>query len=319
MIIIQVSAVHGLLLVGATTRDLRGCDGNKLVWRGGITPSGRRGAWQLRGSEGAGFQHLLARAHEIADGLHAAGHQTRIETVLTPPAGSTSDLREPRIATKNRPDPARAPSPTISRDQTPAPAHLAPASSRTVRAGPAQKTATHREQHRRNPRSTLRRIHRLRSELNRIRRKLTGEAYATPLEHHGQTVVDERGHPVTRPNPPLADLRQRLIVREQLLLEKLAYWEHLVAEGIKVWRCTDFDIGDFALYHGTWYEVVRVNDNSITIPAGQLCLGQQIVRRQHTADQTGRPPAATTRVEYYDITGRMSVHEADTHFPLVTC
>ncbi len=80
------------------------------------------------------------------------------------------------------------------------------------------------------------------------------------------------------------------------LNEQLAHWRSVVAQaeaaGFKVWSAEDFSRGDFVLYRGTWYEVLRVNRRSVTVP------------------YAGSDPAWTWTIGYHDgIAGRMSADE----------
>lgn len=82
--------------------------------------------------------------------------------------------------------------------------------------------------------------------------------------------------------------------------EQLAHWRAVVAQaeaaGLKVWSADDFSRGDFIEYRGTWYEVLRVNRRSVTVP------------------YVGGDPAWTRTISYHDrITGRMSAEEMAGH------
>jgi hypothetical protein len=73
------------------------------------------------------------------------------------------------------------------------------------------------------------------------------------------------------------------------------------AEGMKVWSRDDFTRGDFVQYAGAWYEVLRVNARSLTLPHSPAGAGR---------DAGGR----TWTVGYHDgITGRRSAGEMDMH------
>lgn len=78
--------------------------------------------------------------------------------------------------------------------------------------------------------------------------------------------------------------------------EQLTHWRGVVAlaeaAGLKVWSADDFSRGDFVEYRDTWYEVLRVNRRSVTVP------------------YAGADPAWTWTIGYHDgITGRMSAEE----------
>lgn len=84
--------------------------------------------------------------------------------------------------------------------------------------------------------------------------------------------------------------------------EQLAHWHHVVAQaeaaGLKVWSASDFSRGDFIEYRGAWYEVLRVNRRSVTVP------------------YVGTDPSWTWTIGYHDgITGRMSAEEMAGHIP----
>lgn len=64
-----------------------------------------------------------------------------------------------------------------------------------------------------------------------------------------------------------ADLTRQ---RDELTVQ-ITYWRGIVARalrcpGAKVWSRRDFVRGDFVGYRGTWYEVLRVNPRSLTVP-----------------------------------------------------
>ncbi|MFD0479867.1 DUF3560 domain-containing protein [Nonomuraea thailandensis] len=134
------------------------------------------------------------------------------------------------------------------------------------------RAAEHLQQHRRDPRATLRRLDRLQQRLRRVERELSGQAHPQFAEHDGQVVYGDDGAPVLQWQPATGDYRDRLLLEQAQLSAKIIYWEGVVAqaaaEGVKIWRPADFHAGDFALYLGTWYEVIRVNAKSLTVPTG---------------------------------------------------
>lgn len=82
--------------------------------------------------------------------------------------------------------------------------------------------------------------------------------------------------------------------------EQLAHWRDVVSQaeaaGLKVWSASDFSRGDFVEYRGAWYEVLRVNRRSVTVP--------------YAVDD----PAWTWTIGYHDgITGRLSADEMAEH------
>lgn len=95
---------------------------------------------------------------------------------------------------------------------------------------------------------------------------------------------------------PGSALAQDLSRQASELDEQLAHWRHVVAQaeaaGLKVWSPEDFTRGDFIEYRGAWYEVLRVNRRSVTVP------------------YVGADPAWTWTINYHDgIAGRMSADE----------
>jgi hypothetical protein len=100
--------------------------------------------------------------------------------------------------------------------------------------------------------TTLRRIEKLEAEARLIARKLAGEG-----------TISGR--------PAEGEYRDRLLTMRRDVTEQLDYWQAHVkareAEGVKVWSKADFAKGDFVRFIGTWYEVLRVNAKSVTIPA----------------------------------------------------
>ncbi|MGW3163273.1 hypothetical protein ACWC9Q_10360 [Streptomyces sp. NPDC001142] len=70
-----------------------------------------------------------------------------------------------------------------------------------------------------------------------------------------------------------------------------------------MWSKADFTRGDFVLYRGTWYEVLRVNPKSVTIPHIHNGTGKRIVRA------TGNRHDWTWTAPYDDVSGRKSADE----------
>lgn len=141
------------------------------------------------------------------------------------------------------------------------------------------------EAFRNNPGRTLRRIKTLEADLRRVERRLAeaGEAVTA------WTAVQQR--------------------RREELAEEIGYWQHVIAkaeeDGFKVWGKADFKKGDFCRYEGRWYEVLRVNAKSLTIPHIHNGIGRQVVRKGdggRTADWTWTAP-------YDGVTARRSAEE----------
>jgi hypothetical protein len=91
------------------------------------------------------------------------------------------------------------------------------------------------------------------------------------------------------------------------LEEQIEHWGAIViraeAEGFKIWTQADFSKGDFVQYRGTWYEVLRVNPKSLTIPHIRRSTGRDVVRLSD-----GHPDWTWT-APYTDVTGRMTLEE----------
>lgn len=110
------------------------------------------------------------------------------------------------------------------------------------------------QRRRENVPTTLRRIETIEARLRAIARELDGRR-----SYEGAHI----------PCPPsrAAELQAENIE----LADELAYWRAHVearqAEGVKVWQRSDFQRGDFVRRSGTWFQVLRVNSKSVTIPA----------------------------------------------------
>lgn len=104
---------------------------------------------------------------------------------------------------------------------------------------------------------------------------------------------------------PGSDLAGELARQVGELDEQLAHWRDVVAKavagGFKVWSRDDFQRGDFVRYRGTWFEVLRVNAKSVTIP--HILDGD---RRDVIQAQDGHRDCTWTARYHDGITGRMS-------------
>lgn len=104
------------------------------------------------------------------------------------------------------------------------------------------------------------------------------------------------------PNDP------ELTIRHEELTEEIEHWQQIIkdaeAEGFKVWSKADFTRGDVVLYRGTWYEVLRVNPKSVTIPHIHNGTGKRIVRATDN-----RHDGWTWTAPYDDVSGRKSTAE----------
>ncbi|MEV0150032.1 MULTISPECIES: DUF3560 domain-containing protein [unclassified Nonomuraea] len=326
-----------------------------LLWSDRIVHNGQRGAWYEPHSRDQHPSRHQARVREIADALRAVGHQVAIDVTgqTRSVAAAEADLYE-RADTR-----AGAYRGFAANAQARAEEHRAAAQAATAGYPPGQpillghpsqrrhenaiernhahtrkaiaesdraqywrtraKAAEHLQQHRRNPRATMRRIERLETDLRRVQRRLSGEAHPRLVERDGQAVLNEQGRPLVQWQPATGSYRDQLLHEQTLILEKIGYWKDLIAkaeaDGVKVWGPDDFTVGDFVLYLGTWYEVLRVNTKSLTVPTGPLEPGRQMVRQADNVDRFGQPSTSTGRLPYHEAQDRMSPAEAAQQFP----
>ncbi|MEN8656084.1 DUF3560 domain-containing protein [Streptomyces sp. 21So2-11] len=152
--------------------------------------------------------------------------------------------------------------------------------------GRAQAAANY-ERFKKDPGRTLRRLDTLRADLRAVEKWQRGES--------------AKGYSRNPDDPELT-------IRHEELTEEIEHWEQIIkdaeAEGVKVWSRADFTRGDFVLYRGTWYEVLRGNPKSVTIPHIHNGTGKRIVRA------TGnRHDDWTWTAPYDDVSGRKSADE----------
>jgi hypothetical protein len=149
--------------------------------------------------------------------------------------------------------------------------------------------AEHYRAGRENVPAALRRIEALGAEQRQIQRRLDG---TDRFMNYGE--------------PATGEWKARLTARLAEVAEELAYWhahvERRQAEGVKVWSRADFTKGDFVQFLGRWFEVLRVNAKSVTIPA--MISGGLVVTRANSR------LGWTDLVPYHKVTGRMSADEA---------
>ncbi|NDZ77021.1 DUF3560 domain-containing protein [Streptomyces sp. SID10853] len=152
--------------------------------------------------------------------------------------------------------------------------------------GRAQAAANY-QQFRKDPGRTLRRLDKLRADLRAVEKWQRGQS--------------AKGFSRNPADPELE-------IEHQELTEEIAHWEKVIkdaeAEGFKIWSRADFKRGDFVLYRGTWYEVLRVNPKSVTIPHIHNSPGRSIVRA--TGNQYDD---WTWTAAYDDVSGRKSADE----------
>ncbi|MFD0032486.1 DUF3560 domain-containing protein [Streptomyces sp. NPDC127172] len=110
------------------------------------------------------------------------------------------------------------------------------------------------EAFRKNPPRTLRRIKNLEADLRRVEKWQRGESAGGYTRSLTPATVAELGR------------------RHEELTDELGFWRHVIAkaeeDGFKVWGPADFTKGDFARIRGRWYEVLRVNKATLTVPGG---------------------------------------------------
>lgn len=147
--------------------------------------------------------------------------------------------------------------------------------------------AANYERFKKDPGRTLRRLDKLRADLRAVEKWQRGES--------------AKGNSRNPDDPELT-------IRHEELTEEIEHWEQIIkdaeAEGVKVWSKADFSRGDFVLYRGTWYEVLRVNPKSVTIPHIHNSTGKRIVRA------TGnRHDDWTWTAPYDNVSGRKNADE----------
>ncbi|MFD9047756.1 DUF3560 domain-containing protein [Streptomyces zaomyceticus] len=148
--------------------------------------------------------------------------------------------------------------------------------------------AAHYEQHRKDPARTLRRLKELEATLRGLEKLIAGEsAFGSSWD-------------VTKPEN-VAELTRR----HTETAEEITHWRELItkaeADGFKLWSRADFTKGDYACSRGRWYEVLRVNGASVTVPGGPDI--QEVINRNT------RAYSWDDRIPYADVTGRMSAEE----------
>ncbi|MFI0406609.1 DUF3560 domain-containing protein [Actinomadura sp. 3N508] len=167
--------------------------------------------------------------------------------------------------------------------------------------------------------TTLRRIEKLDAELRSLDRRLA-EAAERAADAGPDGRADRlrafwrrllRREPVPVPDSPGV---VRLRTTREQTAGQLAYWRdhvaRLEAEGAKVWGPADFSKGDFALHRGRWFEVIRVNPKTLTVPWQHYMFSLKVltVEAATKAHQSGGR-LNTDRFPYDDVQGRMSAEE----------
>ncbi|MFI5809175.1 DUF3560 domain-containing protein [Streptomyces sp. NPDC051561] len=153
-----------------------------------------------------------------------------------------------------------------------------------------EQAAANYEAFRKAPGRTLRRIAKLDAEIRRYDKWLKGESAGG----------------FTR-NISDPEQVEELTLQRDELMEERAYWQGIVKQaeeaGYKVWSRADFQRGDFVRARGHWYEVLRVNPKSVTVPS-ILNVHQPVVTKANSTfgDMTHTIP-------YDDVHGRLSADE----------
>ncbi|MEY9937623.1 DUF3560 domain-containing protein [Streptacidiphilus sp. MAP5-3] len=149
------------------------------------------------------------------------------------------------------------------------------------------------ERHRNNPGRTLRRLDKLRADLRAVEKWRRGD----PAKGYHRDHTDP-------------DTIAELAIRHDELTEEIQHWEAVIAEaeadGVKIWGRADFQRGQFARYGGTWYEVLRVNTKSLTIPHIHNGIGRKVVRATDAAN------GWTWTLPYHEVTGHTTADELTT-------
>lgn len=175
-----------------------------------------------------------------------------------------------------------------------------------------QRAAQAHQRHREALPTVLRRIERLERQRRRLVRWLEGQ-YRWSDDDGGPALLRRSGEIYRKVAPAPADAARWTADLIQLDGE-LGYWRDVVADeqkaGQKVWSKDDFSVGDFVKRHGTWFEVIRVNNKSVTVPwmIGGVTRGIYTVadaRRQFPQDKK----VSTDTVPYDKVEGRASAQE----------
>jgi hypothetical protein len=140
--------------------------------------------------------------------------------------------------------------------------------------------------------TTLRRIAGLEAEERSWQRALKGEPDSRTLRNRETDAY----------MPAHGRYRERVETELAAIREQLDYWRGIVAaSGVKVWGPSDFTKGDFVQLRYGFYEVLRVNAKSLTIPA-LISDGPVVTKANSRMSWTDTMP-------YDKVTGRKSAEE----------
>lgn len=148
--------------------------------------------------------------------------------------------------------------------------------------------------------TTLRRIQKLEADLRGVQRDLDGAKPAGGRYYTAST------------NPATGGHREQLLARKERLEADIAYWKkHVEKAGVKVWGPGDFTRGDFARSRGHWWQVLKINPKTITVPDGANTHLLPVVTPQNAewADSPGEPSGGTRTIPYDNITHRVTASE----------
>ncbi|MER6977654.1 ParB/RepB/Spo0J family partition protein, partial [Streptomyces carpinensis] len=158
------------------------------------------------------------------------------------------------------------------------------------------RAAENYERFRKDPYRTRRRLKKLRADLRQKERYVAEAA--------------EKGWDGERYEVDVLDLREEIALWEQIV-------EQAKAEGVKIWGPEDFAPGDYVRYLGSWYQVKRVNSETLSI-AWNLRLAPKQVMTLEDATDRGRVwthPADYTEVRARCPEGAMDAFLADGKVP----
>ncbi|MER6367381.1 DUF3560 domain-containing protein [Streptomyces mirabilis] len=89
------------------------------------------------------------------------------------------------------------------------------------------------------------------------------------------------------------------------LREEIAGWEQVVEQarqdGVKLWEADDFAPRDFAMYSGSWFQVLRVNPKTLSIAWNLRLMPKQVMTLE---DSTERGTTYTFGIDYTNIKAR---------------
>lgn len=124
-------------------------------------------------------------------------------------------------------------------------------------------TAARADAHRHHPVTVKNRIEKMKAEQRKDKRTLDG---------HSRVVARTATHTYRDEFPPATgEYREQVIARMAQRADEIAYWEQVYADMQAAGTASTYDRttiakGDFVKYRGHWYNVVRVNAKSVSVP-----------------------------------------------------